>query len=230
MKSFTLSTALFFSFLLLSLSCKTAYVASDFDSASADHIQIAVIPIEMKYTGKVQKDMDETMMAKQAVEESELFQQAMTNEILSNARNRTLRVKIIPASTVNGLLTKAGLDVQSSWSTNPKELAKILGVDAVVSGHIVKDQRFSDGVSVGADVATSVITENAGTLLGRAGSVLQNNKRVYANYKLVDGDTGSILWSSDCNVTFDWKTEHHQVIRNTTDRIARTFPYREKKK
>jgi len=153
----------------------------------------------------------------------------MSNEILrtSRTKRRAIDVRLIPASTVLSKLEDAGIDPVESWEMDVQQLAKIVGADAVVKGQITKNQYFSDAASAGAEVGRIVLREVAGTsILGGAANSIQNNKRVVANFELVNAEDGTILWANGCAASFDWKSQHNDIVRNVSRRVARRFPYR----
>ncbi len=213
---------------IMAFSCKSTYTTNDFNEATANHVYIAVLPINVQYQGKhlPENKLEDLENAKQV--DSKAFQQGMSNEILRSSRKsrKELEVKLIPASTVLSKLEAAGIDPVKSWEMDVQKLAKIIGADAVVKGQIIKNQYFSDAASAGAQVGRVVLREvGAGTILGGAANSIQNNKRVVANFELVNAEDGTVLWANGCTASFDWKSQHNDIVRNVSHRVARKFPY-----
>ena len=106
---------------------------------------------------------------------------------------------------------------------SPKELAGLLGVDAVVKARIEKNQYFSDGLSAGIEVSKTILgiltDENDPFYLS------DRNKKVTSDYSLIDSD-GTALWSIGYNNSSDWRAQADQLVSQINHRSSRHFPYR----
>lgn len=214
---------------ITTISCKSSYQVDDFDAVTKDHVSIAVLPVNVQYQGKYVPESKSEDLEKAKQTDSKAFQQGMSDEILRSARTkrRTIDVRLIPSSTVLSKLNEAGIDPIKSWEMDVQKLAKLIGADAVVKGKIIKNQFFSDAASAGAEIGQIVLREvTGGSILGSAANSIQRNKRVVANFELVNAQDGTILWANGCEASFDWKSQHNDVVRYVSRRVARRFPYR----
>ncbi|RYY83960.1 MAG: hypothetical protein EOO15_20375, partial [Chitinophagaceae bacterium] len=113
---------------------KNVYKSADFSSQSAQHKKIAVLPIRVVQTGWVGKK--ETPESIRAANEawSISFQETLHSYIVSQAgkRRKGPVVSFQGVPQTNALLKSAGLDIESAYNKSPDELARILGVDAVI--------------------------------------------------------------------------------------------------
>lgn len=223
------SIVLPFLFLLSFTSCKKYYTASDFEEKTEDHQTIAILPLQMEFSGVQPENLTPEII--KAIEENEslLFQASFFNKILESTRRgkKELRVDVQHYSKTLNLLEKNDVTIRDSWFEDPSKLAEILGVDAVVKGKIRKTRYMSDMESYGIEVGTQVldiITES--TIFSGLGT---RNKDVKTNYALIEKDNGAVLWSIDYTQQADWSTSSEDLIDMINHRSARRFPYRVKR-
>lgn len=213
-------------FLLLFTSCKQYYTVADFEEKTFNHQTIAVLPFEMVYTGVPPKELTEEDIQRIEISESKAFQSSFFNAILASTRQgrNQLRVDFQHYSKTLNILKENGIDIRDSWEKDPAELAKLLGVDAVVKAQIEKRMYMSDLASYGIEAGTQIIgaiTNN------RVLPFINNrNKTVRTDYTLVNQDDGNVLWSIAYDFDADWRSTSEDVIETINARSARRFPYR----
>jgi len=220
---------IFLSLILITLtSCKRYYKVSNFDQISQDHQTIAILPFEIQITGHVSSELTPEIITKIEENESKAFQISFFNKILASTRRgkNPIHVKLQHFSRTMDLLNENDISIRESWSKDPSKLANMLGVDAVVKGTIEKQQYFSDGLSAGIELGTTII----GALGGFTGVpyISNNNKNVRTNYSLVDSTDGTVLWFIGYDHDADWRRRSDEMISNINRRSAKRFPYRSK--
>jgi hypothetical protein len=223
---YTLST-----FLLLTLSCSTPYYLSgDFDYRTADHDEVAILPVDVIFSGKIPADLSEADIQTIEVAEARAFQISMHNEILRSTKGgkKPLRVDIQHYSTTQKLLQEHGLEVWQTWEADPAELAGILGVDAVVKARVEKMRFLTDLESYGIEVAIRVaeVITRVGWFPWIPGDATRA-KTIYADFSLIDGESGATLWNISFEKDADWREPANEIIDGVTRRAAKHFPYRE---
>src|SRR4051812_10794366 len=149
----------FFISVLLTVSCSHKYyTTSYFDQQTATHRVVAVLPAEMIFTGKQPQNITADEISKIEEAESKNFQQALYNSILRHAESKKYftRINLQDIATTERLLQEHGISYKDTWRKDDKELAGILGVDAVVRMRIQKQRYMSDvasyGISLGRDI------------------------------------------------------------------------------
>lgn len=211
-------------FAMCTTSCKRYYQISDFEQLTQDHKQIAILPFEIYTYGHVpQKVTPETIEEIEKIE-STTFQSNFFTKVLSSTRRggKPLHIKLQHYSKTNSIIEENGLTIKETWSMNPEELAKMLGVDAVVKARIEKDQFFSDGLSAGIDISRDIIS----IFTDRNPVVVSDiNKEIVSDYSLVS-DEGTVLWSIGYRNGADWKIQAEQLVASINRRSSRRFPYR----
>lgn len=216
---------------LLGSSCRHPYfVADNFKTVTANHKTIAVIPVEMHFTGKPPEKLTKEQVAEIEVAESQAFQVSLYNEILRSTKNgkNPIRVNLQHYSSTVQLLKDKNIGIRDAWQKTPEELCKILGVDAVVKARIEKEKLMSDLQSYGIQVATSIVMAVTDYWLVPWYGVSSKSKEVSADYSLLNGQDGATLWSISFREGADWRQPSNEIIDRISRRAARSFPYRKK--
>jgi hypothetical protein len=212
------------------LSCsRRHYASSYFDQQTANHKLIAVLPAEMVFTGVQPKNMSPENIKQIEEQESRDFQVALYNSILqyANSRRYYTTVNVQDFATTQRLLTDSNVSVRDAWYKSDKELATILGVDAVVRMRIQKKRYMSDMASYGVDIAKQIGYETG--VLGRIPlpTGLGKTNDIYATCALVSN--GQTLWNNNYKAASDWNNPAHEIIENITDNFGRNFPYKQRR-
>lgn len=218
--------------LALLAGCRPYYISSNFDSVTAQHKVVAVLPVEMIFTGKQPKDITPEQIAEIEEGESRAFQISLYNEILASTRGgkKGFRIDFQSFSQTNALLAEAGISLRDSWSRTPEELAGILGVDAVVRESVQKHRYMSDLASYGIHVATEVVNIlTNGALWPFIPGSIQKTYDINANCVVNNGADGLVLWNMAHKAQTDWSLPANQIIDGINYQFARRFPYRLKK-
>lgn len=213
-------------FLLLTSGCKQYYTVADFEEKTQSHQTVAVLPFEMIYTGMIPNDLTEEDIQRIEILESKAFQSSFFNAILASTRRGRdqLRVDLQHYSKTIDLLEKNGVGVKDSWQKDPAELAKILGVDAVVKAQIEKRRYMSDVASYGIEAGTQIISAiSRNRVLPYVNS---RNKKVKTVFALVNQEDGNALWSISYDCDANWRSTNEDIIESINARSARRFPYR----
>lgn len=208
--------------------CKSYFVVNDFNSRTADHKSIAILPVEMIFTGVKPEKLTDLDLQSIGDAESKAFMISFYNEILRSTKGgkKSIRVDVQHYDRTLSLLKANNLDIRSAWMADPAELVTILGVDGVVKARIEKHRLMSDLASYGIDLGIhilSALTDYA--LLFWLPAEVTKAKEIKANYSLMDKG-GSVLWSVAFDVDADWSEPANEIIDHINRRSAKTFPYR----
>ena len=152
-----LPLALFSAFFISSCSHKN-YV-SYFDQQTANHKIVAVLPAEMVFTGKQPENLTPEDIKRIEETESKNFQYALYNSIMRHANSNKYytRINLQDLVVTQKLLDDHGLSYKDTWKKDDKELASLLGVDAVVRMHIREQRYMSDQASYGISVGKQIV-------------------------------------------------------------------------
>jgi hypothetical protein len=216
---------------ILAVSCShKVYKAPDFEERTFDHKLVAVLPAEMIFTGKQQKNLTADDIARIEEQESEDFQRALYNSILRHANDGRYEttVNFQDINTTMRLLEEKNISARESWKMSNDELEKVLGVDAVVKMRIQKQRYMSDQASYGISVAKSVIYRAGVGSRIPVPNVPEKTNDIYASCNLVKA--GQTLWHDNYKYASDYNNPVNEVIEGIADNFGEHFPYKRKRK
>ena len=225
MKTFILRAChlLFIILLVATSSCSRRHYASTlFEQQTAGHRVIAVLPAEMIFTGKQPKNLTPQDIARIEEQESKSFQVALYNSILryANTRRYTTTVNVQDFASTQRILEENNISVRDAWRKDDAQLAKLLGVDAVVRMRIQEKRYMNDYASYGIDVAREI------TRLPIPYGINKTND-IYATCSLVSN--GQTLWNNNYKGASNWNVQANEVIEQITDNFGRNFPYKQRR-
>ncbi len=227
-KHFFLSLGIVFLFLFSS--CTPYFQSANFDTLTADHTRIAVLPFDMIFTGRMPDQLEEEDILRIEEAESQAFQISFYNELLRSTKRgrRNLRVDIQHHRSTLKILEDKGISIRESWSMSPDELADILEVDAVVRANIEKARFMSDLASYGIELGVDIINVLTNYQLWPLFPPFSTqNKAVVADFTLFEQKEGTVLWSISFDKGADWREPANQIIDQISRKAAKKFPYRE---
>lgn len=219
------------SFVIFLFACSNKYyTAGNFSEKTEDHKVVAILPAEIVFSGKQPKNLSPENIAKAEETESVNFQYALMNSILrhANTKKYITTVNFQDINTTQKILDQNNISVRDSWKKDDNELAKLLGVDAVIRMNIRKQRYMSDEASYGVGVAKQVIYKTGvGSKVPVPGSVGKTYD-VYATCNLLSDN--QTLWNDNYKRAADWDTQPNVIIEWITDSFGENFPYKEKRK
>jgi hypothetical protein len=214
----------------ISESCsRKNYTASNFEEMTLDHKLVAIVPAEMIFTGKLPKNLTEEDIEKMEEQESRDFQYALYNSILEHANTRKYytTVNFQDVNTTLKRLEEKAVPIRNSWKMDDKELATLLGVDAVIKMRIQKQRYMSDMASYGIDAARRIIsTTGIGSKIPVPYNASKTND-IYASCNLVSENR--TLWNDHYKRAADWDSPSNVIIEGITDNFGKNFPYKRRR-
>jgi len=218
-------------FLLFLFSCSNKYyTASNFEEKTQKHKVVAILPAEVTLSGKLPKNLKPEDIAKAEERESIDFQYALMNSILNHANTKKYitTVNFQDINTTQKILEENNISVRDSWKKNDEELAKILGVDAVIRMNIRKQRYMSDEASYGVGMAKQVIYRTGLGSKVPVPSSVGKTYDIYATCNLLSEN--QTLWNDNYKRSTDYDTAPNVIVEWITDDFGTNFPYKEKRK
>lgn len=219
------------SFILFLFSCSNRYyTAGNFSEKTEDHKVVAILPAEVSFTGKLPKNMSPEAIAEAEERESIDFQYALMNSILrhANTRKYITTVNFQDVNTTQKMLEQNNITVRDSWKKDDEELAKLLGVDAVIRMNIRKQRYMSDEASYGVGVAKQVIyNTKIGSKVPVPGSVGKTFD-IYATCNLLSEN--QTLWNDNYKRSTDYEVQPNVIVEWITNDFGENFPYKKKRR
>lgn len=215
------------------ISCsRKNYTASNFEEKTLEHQVVAIVPAEMIFTGTQPKNMTPEDITKIEEQESRDFQFALYNSILrhANTHKYITTINFQDIGTTLNRLQENNIEIRKSWKMDDKELAKALGVDAVIKMRVHKQRYMSDAASYGIDAARRII--NSTGISSKIPVPIPNNvsktNDIYASCDLVSNN--QTLWNDHYKRAADWNSPANVIIEGITDNFGRNFPYKKRRK
>lgn len=211
---------------LIIISCgHKYYTASNFSQETRNHRLVAVLPAEMIFTGTRPKNLTDADIAEIEENESRAFQISLYNSILkyANTRKYETTVNFQDVSTTLKLLENNGVSLRDSWHQNDKELAKLLGVDAIIRMRIQKQRYMSDLASYGVYMGQRIANT-----LGLFVPVTNKTNDINASCNLISNS--KTLWNDHYTRASNWNSPANEVIEGITENFGKHFPYKRKRK
>jgi hypothetical protein len=207
MKKLLFSTLLFVG--IVGYSQKQIFESPQLGTAIKQHKTVAIVPFDVKISYKKQpKNFNAEANRDQEVKMSKSIQSSMYTFLLKKANNYSVAFQDVDKTNI--LLKKAGVTDKLDEMTKD-EIAKILGVDAVIGGSFESEQSKSEAGAI----VTSVLLGGLGGKTGSGTLTMTIN----------DGKDGELLWrffkTMDDNVT----TSTDDLVEHMMRKVSRNFPY-----
>lgn len=217
-----------FSILLLLSSCgtnKAIYQSPDFFEKAAHHKTVAILPVKMVQSGYIPKNTSEDEVQAANERWGYLFQESLQSFILKQTQKnkKGQMVSFQATQKTNALLKENGLSVDDLYNKQPEEIARVLGVDAVIMTTLNHNKNFSDGVAYGIAAAKTVVNVLSKTATFSPG---MNASDVNINCSLYDADDSKLLWKTYRDGGTDLPANVDGLIEHFSNWIAKKLPYR----
>lgn len=214
------------SFLVISCGTNRAiYQSPDFDQKTARHKTVAILPVHMVQTGHLPKDVSEADVKAANEKWGYIFQETLQSFILKQTqKNRKGQMVDFQATQkTNALLKEQGLSVEALYSKQPEEIARLLGVDAVIMTNMNHNKNFSDGVAYGLAAARTVVNVFSRTATLGTGV---NASDVNINCSLYDARDSKLLWKTYRDGGTDLPANVNELMEHYSNWIAKKLPYK----
>jgi len=193
------------------------YENPDFDEIAKGHKAIAVVPFktQVKLRPKQMKEMTTEQLHKLEKAEGESIQTAMYSWFLKRKkRGKLLHIEVQDPKVTTALLKRNNIDYDNIDAYTPEELAKILEVDAVISGEYETNKPMSEGASVA-----------LGILIGFWG----NTNTAVINMSVHNAADGVLLWNYNKKVRGSIGSSPEDLINILMRKASRRLAYTKKK-
>jgi len=206
--------SLFIAALVLFLAaCATVYTAQDFSAHQTRHKTVAILPFRVSIDlKKLPEGVTSEQMRRAEVDEAYLFQKQLYNQLLVQYSKNRYTVNFQDIDKTNVMLERAGIKYENLSSSTKDELAKILGVDSVISGQIKREKPMSTGAAIFSTVFLGFSSTN----------------KVTVNMAIHDGATAQLIWSYDHEVSGGLGSSAEGLAKSLMSSISKKFPYNRK--
>ena len=200
--------SILFAAMVVVTSCEPVYKAANFQETANQHRVIAVLPPKVIIEIKSAKEAE--AIKNQEKIESERFQNALVSYLNENHTKNTIFVKAQNTEETNKIL--ADNNITSLAGRSYQVLAKLLGVDAVVSSRVSLAKPLTNGEAF----FTSLLTGYAAP-----------SKITTVDLSLTDTNSGKMFWN------YNWQTggtfiSTEKLTNSLMKAAAYKFPYKTK--
>ncbi|MEM9545776.1 MAG: hypothetical protein AAGA77_07375 [Bacteroidota bacterium] len=226
MRDFTIFIFVVFVFVSCS---QNRHLTADYERFAQNHSLIAVLPYDIKMTGRKVAEMEPEEVDDLRLVESTLFQQSLYSEVLKRTGNRKndIKISVQDINKTNRLLKEAGIALIDIGEYSPKELGEILGVDAIISTRLMKEMFLSREEALLVDVATTTILDRVPVTVNPfTRSKMTRSSEVDIYCTIVDTHAESAIWIFNTECDLQWDNDPDDVIESINGRISRNFPYK----
>lgn len=188
------------------------YKSQNFDAALARHKTVAILPAEVTISlrpneqKRITPEQFKDMVNKTGYD----IQDKMYGWFLRRSDKFNYTVTFQDINKTNAKLKDAGITYDDLKSKDRGELAKILGVDAVMQGKTVSEKPMSEGAAVA-----------VGLLIGAWG----NTNKVQTAINIHDGSSGELLWKYDYEASGSVGSSTTRLVDALMKNATKKFPY-----
>jgi hypothetical protein len=188
---------------------KQVFSSPKLESTIKTHKLVAILPFETTFAFKKQpKDFDPVANKAKEKAMGTSIQSSMYTFLLGKSSNYTVEFQDVEKTNI--LLKKAGMTDKLSELTKD-EIAKVLGVDAIISGKFESEQTKSEGGAI----VTTILFGGLGSKTGSGALTMVIN----------DGATGDMLWRLYKSMNDSVFTSTDELIDRMMRKVSRNFPY-----
>ena len=182
----------------------------NFETIAKDHKIIAILPFSAKVSlrPKQMKEITPEQLKDMEFGEGRAIQNSMYTWFLNRQKRGKLLIEVQDPSKTNALLLKS--DITDLARYTPEELATILGVDAIITGHFETDKPMSDGASIA-----------LGLIVGFWGST----NAATVNMSVKNGSDGQLLWNYNKRVAGSLGSSTDTLINTLMRKASRRLAY-----
>lgn len=227
MKTFNINKSIF-AFVIIALilsSCASSkdFVAENFATIKNTHKKLAILPFQVQFQNPLDYSTRQKGNAiqarhsyiKQEQEASLDAQKEFFVNVAKQVEKGRYEIAFQDFTRTNKILAENGIRIEDVKFQNKADLAKLLGVDAVIFGElIIKISRPTDRTMS----ISPVMMENT-----------RFNDGVETDVKLFDAASGEMVWSSTLsNQPNNRMDTPHQLSTSLLNQVAKNLPYRTK--
>lgn len=202
-------------FVFVGCASPTIYTKPEFSDVTKSHQKVAILPFTVNIDSKNQsKDFTIEMAKKAEKDEGYLFQQQIYAQFLKQQSKGRYTVNFQDVEYTNSRLYKSGITYENIVNYSKSDLARILEVDAIISGVIKRTKPMS---GTGAAVL--------GILVGYWGAT----NKVDVSLNVYDGKSSDLLWKYDHEASGSLGSSPEGLAKSLMKGISKDFPYKKEK-
>ena len=190
----------------------TIYKADQFSTVAAKHKTVAILPSDVNISLRPNEAKKTTpeQLAKNEENTGYAMQDKLYGWFLKRQNKFHYTVAFQDVTETNARLKKAGISFGDLRTKSRKELAELLGVDAVISSNVRMDKPMSDGAALA-----------VGAVFGVWGSTNKANTTI----NIHEGSTGNLMWKYQYQAEGSVGSSPDNLVDALMRNASRNFPY-----
>lgn len=188
------------------------YKSADFSSALSKHKNVAILPAQVNIALRPNeaKKLSAEQIEELATKTGYDIQEKMYGWFLRRSGKFDYTVTFQDVTRTNAKLKEAGIKYTDLKNTDRAQLAKILGVDAVMQDRANMEKPMSEGAAIA-----------VGVLVGAWGAT----NKVQTTIDIHDGANGNLLWKYDYEVAGSVGSSTTRLVDALMRNASKKFPY-----
>jgi hypothetical protein len=189
------------------------YTSSNFKTLAKDHKTLAIMPFKtilQLRPKEVEKNGGPAGVAVLEKREGLSVQSAVHSYFLKRKESSDIAVDVQDPARTNALLERNAVTYETQAGFTPEELAKMLGVDGIISGTFESTQPMSNGAALALSMT-----------VGFGGSTNTGKMTMSIN----DGKTGTLLWKYDKSLSRGFGSDTGSIVTTIMRKASRQLPY-----
>lgn len=201
---------------LMLVSCgPTIYKTADFKEITSTHKTVAIIPaqVTIQLRPNEMKRTTPEMLAKNEAATGFAMQEKLYGWFLRRSNRFDYTVKFQDVNQTNALLEEANISYEALARKSRSELAKILGVDAVISTSLRTNKPMNEGVALA-----------VGLVFGAWGSTNQ----ALTTINIHEAQRAELVWKYEYQASGSIGSSPENLVNGLMRNASKKFPYNAK--
>lgn len=190
----------------------TIYKADQFSAVASKHKIVAILPSDVAISlrpNEMKKTTPE-QLARNEESTGYAMQEKLYGWFLKRQNKFHYTVAFQDVMETNSQLNKAGISYADLRTKSRKELAALLGVDAVISSNVRMDKPMSEGAAVA---------------VGAVFGVWGNTNKANTIINIHEGSTGNLMWKYQYEAAGSVGSSPDNLVDALMRNASRNFPY-----
>jgi hypothetical protein len=188
------------------------YKPKDFDSLTANHQTIAILPAMVAITPQMDESKKTTAAQRREMEHKTglSVQEKMFAWFIKRSEQMNYTVNFQDIKQTNHLLQQAGIKYEDMAANTIEELAKVLGVDAVITTKVSMQKPMDEGMAL----AFGVMRGN-----------WNSTNHVQTSFTINEAQTGELVWKCAYTASGSVGSNANALVNALMRSASKRFPY-----
>lgn len=198
--------------LVLSACSPRIYQPADFNSKTANHKTVAILPAQviLNLRPNEMRRLSPEDIARNEKATGMAMQEKLYGWFLRRSNNYNYTVTFQDVTETNALLKKADIDYEDLPELSRSELSRRLGVDAIISPSLRTNKPMNEGVALA---------------LGLTLGVWGQTNQAFTTINIHEATRGDLVWKYDFQASGSVGSSPEQLVNALMRNASRRFPY-----